>query len=324
VSSVKNSHIWDGWIAFDRATGLFHRFNLAAPRDASLQSVGGNPSQRDRQAYIRYFTSKDGRTWKDHGSTGIAGWSGSTVINEHGRFLFYTEKDMVHQRIRLATWDGKAFRPMPTPILDPDALSKRANKLGYHLDNADGVIMAWRDPFVYRANGQWHMLFAAKRRLASGKIVPTVGHATSADPDLQKWRLEKPMGKIPDIDGNHLSGQIELPIVAERGDQTYLFVSHSIVGAGKAARVTRAYTVGKGGELTPVNGRGGVIIGPESGVYGFNLVADPARPGELLAHGFYDVGHKDQMRATPVTPLVWKNGEPSVEFHGVARMSGSR
>jgi len=321
ASSVRDSHIWDGWITVDRSTGLFHRFNLAAPKSAGLQSLGGNPSQRDRQAYIRYFTSKDGHTWKDHGSTGIAGWSGSAVFNERGRFLFFTEKNMSHQRIRLAIWDGAAFRPLPTSILDPEALAARARKLGYHLGNGDGLIMAWRDPFVYRANGEWHMLFAAKRRLASGKIVPTVGHAVSLDPDFQKWKLEKPMNKIPDIGGNHLNGQIELPTVARHGGKTYLFMSHSIVGAGKATRTTRAYTIDESGKLTPVNRNGGVIIGPASGVYGFNLVADPSRPGELLAHGFYDVGHKDQMRPTPMTPVVWKNGEPTVEFRGVADLA---
>jgi len=87
--------------------------------------------------------------------------------------------------------------------------------MGYDITDGDGIIMAWRGPFLIQdpADGRWHMLFSAKSKDSCGVIRPTVGHAVADDGSftfqLHKFRLES--GFEPVIQGmnrltRHVSG----------------------------------------------------------------------------------------------------------------------
>lgn len=313
--SVKNSHLWDGWVTYDHGAQTFHRFILSAPSSASLTSSSGELAERDRLAEIRQFVSKDGRVWRDLGSTRIPGWSGNAVIHRNRLNLFYTKKGRDEQRIQLAVdkRDGRGFRSKAKVVLDPGhpATKKRAEQLGYHLRDGDGYVMAWRDPYVFKQGSQWHMLFAAKA-LVNGKVVPAVGHATSQA--LHDWTL-----KAPQTPANHegpLAGQIELPILLTRKNVHYLFVSHSDNVNGSWVRTTKAFMRNDDSKpWRPVDGKSGTIIPASKGIYGFNALPDPHRPGEFLVHAFYNEGPR-KMQPTPMQRLKWKGDLPSVEFSG--------
>ena len=134
--------------------------------------------------------SRDGR-WPDlviWGSNGVY----RDVPDGGKEFLLFvtgrSKADGELQRIGLAkSPNGHNFSP-PKVILDP------TSRMGYDITGDDNVLMAWRDPFVFRdrKHGRWHMLFAAKAAMPASTPIATVGHAIAQSDDLEQWCSSAP------------------------------------------------------------------------------------------------------------------------------------
>lgn len=193
--------VWDFWIADDGET--FHLFHLRAP--TSL----GDPELRHRHARIGHASSRDLRTWTDHGvvlEPGPAGtadatatWTGSVVRGDDGLWrMFYTgavflDPDSTRnvESVLMATspdlhdWTKRDGFVLP-------ASAELYEKLG---DSA-WTDEAWRDPWVFRdpqGNG-WHMLITARAKGSDAASGGVVGHAWS--PDLDTWTPHPHLGAV--------------------------------------------------------------------------------------------------------------------------------
>jgi beta-fructofuranosidase len=212
--------IWDSWIADDGER--YHLFFLKAPRAL------GDPGLRHTAARIGHATSNDLVDWEVHadalgpndtGFDSLALWTGSVARGDDGVWrLYYTAlntegREVRDQRIGFAespdlfTWRRAALEP----IVSPDPRWYRT---------LDGVVSeTWRDPFVFRVDGLWHMLITARDpdapRLRDGMLA----HATSED--MLRWELQPPLTRPSRF------GQLEVPQVREvDGRWLLLFTCH--------------------------------------------------------------------------------------------------
>jgi len=202
--------IWDSWIADDGER--YHLFFLKAP------SALGDPGLRHTAARIGHASSTDLVAWDVHddalapGAPGrwddTALWTGSVARGADGIWrLYYTALNaggghgVRDQRIGVAeSGDLDSWRRVSDqPIVAPDPRWYRT---------LDGhVSETWRDPFVYRAEGEWHMLITARDPDAPRLSDGILGHATSED--MLHWELQPPLCEPAGF------GQIEVPQVRE-------------------------------------------------------------------------------------------------------------
>lgn len=241
VYAVNGQYIWDSWLLADSdERGKFlHRYALSAP------SRDYTPNERHLHAFVRHAVSRNGGvTWKDLGPaitpSGEKGvwpdrcvWTSSILLREvKGQKLYLMfitglnsqtpdgkPNDGLIQQIGLATSRNGHTFDQPRVILSPD--DSKAAELGYDISADDGIVMAWRDPFVFQdpPSGTWHMLFSAKTKDACGTVHPTVGHAVARDDTLRNWELQAPLA-LPQY-----YRQLEVPYLIHRENRYYLFVS---------------------------------------------------------------------------------------------------
>ena len=188
---------------------------------------------------MRHFLSSDhGANWIDRGAILIPGtagdgadarnvWSGSVTALQSGKFVFaYTgirdcgPSRPFLQTICIATGTAPgAIKAAPREALScPHRDYDNIRALGYYLGPRDGLgssegeqggpIMAWRDPFVFRAHDN------SLRAVWSAKIAPTIPAIANAileerDGAIQLAELLAPI-RLPD---EHLMTQAEVPKV---------------------------------------------------------------------------------------------------------------
>lgn len=320
VYAVEGQYIWDSWIVEDE--GVLHRYALSAPKK------GYTPNQRHEHAFVRHAVSNDeGLTWKDLGPAitpqpqgtwpDHVVWTSSVMLhkNDQGEkeFLMFitgrSEADGLTQRIGLTrSRDGHHFS-VPTVILSP------SETMGYDITDDDGIIMAWRDPFLIQdpADGRWHMLFSAKSKDSCGVIRPTVGHAVAEDEDRRftHWTLRPPM-TLPQY-----YRQVEVPYMLHRDGKYYLFVSTQLNplmdnDAGKEA----AY---RGYEGDTITGPWTLIYDNTDGIYGHKIYAPTLfekqhGSGEYAAVSFYSSDTGCPITGTPIVDIRWNEKGPLFEF----------
>jgi len=194
VLSSREDWIWDSWIADDGER--YHLFFLKAPR--ALR----DPRLRHERARIGHATSQDLESWEVHedalgpaseGFDDLALWTGSVARGEDGVWrMYYTAinsqgRGVKDQRIGMAESDDLfAWRRVARePLVEPDPCHYRM------LGDGSGASETWRDPFVFRHDGVWHMYITARdpgsERLSDGVIA----HARSDD--MVQWRLAPPL-----------------------------------------------------------------------------------------------------------------------------------
>lgn len=188
------SWVWDFWIVDDG--DRYHLFFLKASRALV------DPDRRHWRATIGHATSTDLTTWTEHADAVIpddspavddlATWTGSVVREEGGRWrMFYTAVSRadagISQRITsvvsddLFTWHREPGRQ----VLEPDhRWYETAAKRSW-------PEQAWRDPWVFRDHGTWHMLITARANHGDPDNRGVIGYATS--PDLTHWTVEPPL-----------------------------------------------------------------------------------------------------------------------------------
>ncbi|PYE81337.1 glycosyl hydrolase family 32 [Pseudoroseicyclus aestuarii] len=216
--------VWDIWFAEDG--DLFHMFYLHAPRAL------GDPHLRHRNARIGHATSADLRDWTDHGRVFDAGpegsfdasatWTGSTLRGDDGLWrMFYTgsvflEPD-THANIEMiglaVSRDLQQWGKRPGVVLAADPA------LYETLGTSDWPEEAWRDPWVFRPEGEtlWHMLVTARATHGAGDDRGVIGHMTSED--LEHW-TPQPALSAPGAGFAHL----EVPqVVAVEGQRFLVF-----------------------------------------------------------------------------------------------------
>lgn len=190
------SWVWDFWIADDGDD--FHLFFLKASR-ALL-----DPDRRHWRATIGHATSKDLTNWTEHADAvlpddspafdDLATWTGSVVRQDDGAWrMFYTAVSRAEgglsQRISsvvsddLFTWRREPGRQ----VLEPDPRWYETAETRQWPDQA------WRDPWVFRQDGVWHMLITARANHGEADDRGVVGHATSDD--LEHWTVRPPLSE---------------------------------------------------------------------------------------------------------------------------------
>ncbi len=206
---LKASWVWDFWFADDG--DRFHLFFLKASR-ALL-----DPDRRHLRASIGHAVSSDLVEWVEVADALVpadapayddqATWTGSIVRDETGLWwMFYTgvsraEAGLV-QRVLAATspdlmvWERATVGPIEA---DQRWYEQAESRLWPDL--------AWRDPWVFRGDAEWHMLVTARASSGDASARGVVGHATS--PDLREWTVGPPLSE-PDSG----FGQLEVTQVA--------------------------------------------------------------------------------------------------------------
>ncbi len=190
--------VWDFWFADDGER--FHLYYLHAPKSL------GDPNLRHRNARIGHATSLDLMEWTDHGQVfdagaagafdGSATWTGSIVRDDAGLWrMFYTGSLFLSpdtfaniETVGLATspdlftWTKQKG---PVCVADPELYEV--------LGGSSWPEEAWRDPWVFRNDGDglWHMLITARGQDGAEPDRGVMGHATS--PDLETWTVEAPL-----------------------------------------------------------------------------------------------------------------------------------
>ena len=329
VYAVEGQYIWDSWIVED--DGVLHRYALSAP------SAKLTPNERHQHAFVRHAVSHNkGLTWVDKGPSiepsGVKGvwpdkviWTSSVIIREiEGEKIFVMfitgrneeDNDEMNQKIGIATSkDGHNFSP-PTIILEP---SRQAVNLGYDIGNDDGIIMAWRDPFVIQdpATGKWHMFFSAKSKDSLGTIRPTAGHAIATDNTLTNWDLQKPLS----LPQNYR--QLEVPYMIAKNGKYYLFVStqnNPTMDNNKAKEAAFRGFVSK----ESISGNWELLYQYEDGqetdkIFGFEIYAptifETTRgSGEYGSVTFFSLGTMCPLTGSPIVSIDWKAETPYFKF----------
>jgi hypothetical protein len=302
-------HLWDNYGYVE--AGKVHVYAQAADR-----AMCAAPEDRYWRAYWRHFVSADGgRTWTDEGPSiwprsdpaaydGYTIWSGSVIRLDDGRkvaaYTGLAPGKLALQSIALAvSEDGHSFRrvsegrPLVSALLDYDRLLENGYYLGPRETlgdieaEDDGTFLCLRDPFLFvDDDGSLHVFFGAKA-MRDGAIVRAVGHAILTDRTQLGHAEIRPPIVVPD---GHEFNQLELPNVVKRAGSYYLIVSTTNLAyigqpdlhADKSVRIYRSFALDEGWEPYGLDGRH-VILTPATGLYGLNVLCDPANAGNTLA-----------------------------------------
>jgi len=154
VYKVERFDTWDNFV-IEAAEGVLHRYALCATE--------GLEQERHLQAALRHAVSTDnGVSWQDLDVVLEASrdgrWPDLVIWGSNGVYrdvpgggkeflLFVTGRSKADgelQRIGLAKSDDGHEFSRPKVILDP------TSRMGYDITGDDNVLMAWRDPFVFR------------------------------------------------------------------------------------------------------------------------------------------------------------------------------
>lgn len=214
---LPDSWIWDSWYTFDGE--VHHAFFLRASR--ALQ----DPFRRHRHPYIGHATSRDLVNWElqpdalaisdspawDSWTT----WTGSVTRDESGTWwMFYTgtsrEDGGDIQRVGAAvSSDLFAWTKV-----DASPLTEAAPEWYEELDYEVWHDQAWRDPWVFKHEDEWHMFVTARAKTGDRLGRGVVGHAVSKN--LTEWTVLPPLTKtdsgfgqmevvqVEEIDGTHV------------------------------------------------------------------------------------------------------------------------
>ena len=188
--------IWDSWYVFDGTR--HHAFYLSASRAL------GDPNRRHRHPIIGHAVSDDLTNWTVVQDALIVSdspafdswttWTGSVVKGDDGRWwMYYTgtsredggDVQTVGAAVSddLITWQKLSTEPLVSA--DPRWYEK-LDKTLWHDE-------AWRDPWVFKRDGIWHMLVTARSNVGDPRTRGVMGHATSTD--MRNWEVQPPLSQ---------------------------------------------------------------------------------------------------------------------------------
>lgn len=197
---LEDKWIWDSWFVFDGER--YHAFYLSASRAL------GDPIRRHRHPIVGHAISDDLTNWTVVRDALIVSdspafdswttWTGSVVKGDDGRWwMYYTgtsrEDGGDVQSIGAAVSDDL----LVWEKLGSEALVRADDTWYEKLDKTIWPDEAWRDPWVFKRDGIWHMLVTARSNVGDPKTRGVIGHATSAD--MTTWAVQPPLSK-PGLD----------------------------------------------------------------------------------------------------------------------------
>jgi beta-fructofuranosidase len=218
-------HVWDFWYHFDRSTGIFHLFYLNADRSLVAQD------QHHLSSQVGYATTKDFLTieWVSdrvlgadpHGWDDTSIWSGDVIKVDGGFLMFYTSRnqatdDGMTQNVGVAfthhiqSFD-RWFR-IPSIRIQPESPYE------LHHTPEDLTIHAWRDPFLFRHEGQIYMLLSAKEPDRPLGKKGTVALLKAKNNSFEHWEY------LPPICQPGFYAEMEVPQIYRSGADDYALV----------------------------------------------------------------------------------------------------
>jgi beta-fructofuranosidase len=308
VFSLKDSWVWDFWLADDGTT--VHMYYLHAPKSL------GDPALRHRNARIGHATSQDLTIWVPHGVVlqpdnpaafdATSTWTGSVLQGPDGLWrMFYTGARFYEthnvEAIGVATSpDLYTWTKQPGVVIEADA--RWYEKYG----DSTWPEEAWRDPWVFAdpAGDGWHMLVTARANESDVDNRGVIGHAVS--PDLETWEVKPPLSR-PGAGFGHL----EVLQTTVMDGRTVLLFSCGVdtLSAGKAEgfdgggiwslethQATGPFDVASAGIVTTAP------------LYSGRLIQD--RAGQWLMMACHDAasdGSFDGIVSDPI-PVYWDSG----------------
>ena len=216
---LKDKWIWDFWLC--QNGDEHHIFYLQAPKAL------GDERRRHFNATIGHARSSDLKSWTilpnalGPGKAGewddLATWTGCTLKYDDTWYLFYTgvnkaEKGLV-QRVGVATskdlihWEKYSGNPVMEA--DPEWYEL--------LDLKAWHDQAWRDPWIFRYEDQFHAFITARVNHGEPDGRGVIGHAVSDD--LLHWKIGPPLTEPGDF------GQLEVPQLIEVNSEPHLLFS---------------------------------------------------------------------------------------------------
>ena len=298
---------WDMWFADDGET--YHAFYLKASRAL------GNPDRRHFHVTVGHAVSTDLRAWQEVADALIASeqpafddyttWTGSIVRDPGGTWrLFYTGTSRAEsatvQRVGVATSPD-----LYTWTKASGAALTEADPRWY--EKFDGVSWpdeAWRDPWVFAHDGQWHMLVTARSREGAPDDRGVIGHATS--PDLDEWTVQPPLS-APGAGFGHL----EVPQLATvEGRHVLIFSSlHGELTAQRRAAGERGgvWSVPVDSPTGPFDIASATRLTDES-LYAGRLLQDRAGQWWLFAFNHVDENGAFVGSLSDPMPVGWDDG----------------
>ncbi len=280
--SLPDHWVWDFWLADDGAT--YHLFYLHAPHSL------GNPDLRHRNARIGHATSLDLVTWQNHGQildVGQSGsfddtatWTGCVVrAPDGGWLLYYTGSRFLSpdnnsnvENIGMARSDDLfTWEKLPGPVAVADA------RIYETLGSSAWPEEAFRDPWVFAEDGQWHMLVTARANHGEVMQRGVIGHATSSD--MLTWQLQPPLSEI-----NGGFAHLEVPQIIEvQGTLHLVFCCDSPKLSGRlAGQKGGIWSVAVGSALGPYPIERATLLAPEE-FYAGRIAIDRKARAVLLA-----------------------------------------
>jgi len=324
-------HIWDTWLLRERdgrmadVGGYRVFFALTAPADVL-------PGKRHDVAAIRYFYSRDGRSWTSDGTVfdpeeafGSRQWAGSALYDDGEVYAFYTAAgrasapELTYEQ-RVAVAGGGRVRtdadgvhidgPWSHEVLfDPDGV--RYERAG----QGQGMIYTFRDPWFFEdPAGETCLLFEANLPIPEGSAAcggdremqsfnGCVGLAVSPTGDPTDWVVEGPL-----LHGACVNQELERPHVLARDGQYYLFVdSHGFTFAPGLDGYEALYGFVADdlrGDYRPLNGGGVVVANPSSAPHqAYSWLVYPHADGLLVTSflNYHSLGgmHIDEVGDLP-------------------------
>jgi len=338
VDQVPDVHIWDTWLLRNRdgaiadVDGYRVAFSLTAPADLL-------PGKRHDVATIRYFYSRDGRTWHNGGPVfedplGQRTWAGSALFDDGQVYVFYTaagedDADELTYTQRIVGASGG------TPGTDEDfriegpwthhELIRPDGDRYEREDQSRGAIYTFRDPWFFEdpQTGETYLLFEANTPVPEGsdacsgdvaqqEFNGSIGLAHSRTGDPLDWELRDPL-----LDAVCVNQELERPHIVYRDDRYYLFISshmHTFAPGLEGYDALYGFVADSlDGDYVPLNESGLVATNPTNAPFqSYSWMAFPHRE-EVLVQSFFnyfefDADSMDMVAALPESEQMRRFG----------------
>jgi len=313
-------HVWDTWFLRNRdgsiaeIDGYRVTFSLTAPADLL-------PGKRHDVATVRYFYSRDGRTWHcggpvfDGDAFGSRQWAGSALYDDRADgegtvYVYYTAagergEDELTYTQRIAVGAGGRVETTDEGLsiegpFDHEVLLEPDGDWYEREDQSRGMIYTFRDPWFFEdpQTGETCLLFEANTPIPEGsdagdgdphhqKFNGSVGVAVSETGDPTEWELDDPL-----LEGVCTNQELERPHVVVRDGRHHLFLSsheHTFAPGIEGYDALYGFVADSlRGEYEPLNGSGLVVTNPANAPFQtYSWVAYPHRE-ELLVSSFFN------------------------------------
>ena len=307
-------HIWDTWLLRDRNGEIaeIDGWRVFFSLTASAELL---PGKRHDAATIRYFYSRDGRTWytgdlvfEEANVFGSRRWAGSALYDDGRVYVYYTaagdsaEEHLTYgQRIAVGAGgtietsaEGLDLRgPWEHSVLlepDGDRYEREAQ--------SRGPIYTFRDPWFFEDDGETYLLFEGNTPIPKGsdacggeethqEFNGSIGIARSPTGDPTDWELEAPL-----LDAVCVNQELERPHIVPRDGRYYLFVSsHAHTFAPGLSGFDGLYGFvadSLRGQYRPLNDTGLVVTNPENAPFQAYSWLAFSHGEELLVSSFFN------------------------------------